>query len=199
MDTLKTGDIVLFNCNAPGIWRFFSNIIKWGTDSKFTHVAMILKDPTFVHPDFKGLYVWESGWENVNGHAKFGVQITPLRDMIESYKNTGGECYYRTIQCDDTCFSEEKLKKLYANVTNKMYDLCPIDWIEAYFRMDSHPQKTDRFWCSAFIGYIYTYCGLLEEDLDWSILRPSDFSLEYDNQFLYFLKDYKLLPYESPL
>ena len=32
------------------------------------------------------------------------------------------------------------------------------------------PQKTDRFWCSALCGFIYTKCGLLDPKTDWSIL-----------------------------
>ena len=27
------------------------------------------------------------------------------------------------------------------------------------------------------IGYIYTKCGILKDDTDWIILRPSDFAL----------------------
>ena len=65
-----------------------------------------------------------------------------------------------------------------------------IDWMEAAFRFDSHPNKTDRFWCSALIGYIYTKLGILKEDTDWSILRPSDFSL--DGECLNFINGYKL-------
>ena len=53
-----------------------------------------------------------------------------------------------------------------------------VDWIEGIIRKDSEPQKTNRFWCSALLGYIYTSCGILKQDTDWSILRPSDFSIE---------------------
>ena len=199
MDTLKTGDIILFNSNQGGIWKFVSNLIRWGTQSEYTHIAMILKDPIFIDGSLKGLYIWESGWENVDGNTKLGVQITPLRDIVELYRQTGGKCYYRRICCNENCFSVSKLKKLYANVVNKMYDLCPLDWIEAYFRIDLNPQKTDRFWCSAFVGYIYTYLGILEENVDWSILRPSDFSLEDNNKHLQFNSDYKLSPEEIEL
>lgn len=203
MDKLKTGDIILFTSNAKGIWGLISDMIQWGTDSKFTHSAMVLKDPTFIHPTLKGLYVWESGWEGKpdpqDGKIKLGVQITPLRDIIELYKKEGGECYYRSIDCDPECFSVDNLKHIHDIVYNKPYDICPFDWIEAYMRKDPNPQNTERFWCSSFIGYIYTKCGILENDLDWSILRPSDFSLEYDNQFLYFNKKYKLLPFETAL
>ena len=40
------------------------------------------------------------------------------------------------------------------------------------------PQKTDRFWCSALVGYIYTRVGILDGDNDWSIMIPSDFSID---------------------
>ena len=62
------------------------------------------------------------------------------------------------------------------------------DW--ALFRKDGEPQKTDRFWCSALIGYIYTKCGILKADTDWSILRPSDFSL--DGELLNFNEGFSL-------
>ena len=57
----------------------------------------------------------------------------------------------------------------------------PLDWICALFRYDRKPKKTDRFWCSALVGYIYTELGLLPYNTDWSILRPSDFSSENKN------------------
>ena len=54
-----------------------------------------------------------------------------------------------------------------------------------YLEMDAKPQKTDRFWCSALVGYIYTKCGLLDEKTDWSILRPSDFFISRRVSFFY--------------
>lgn len=203
MEKLKTGDILLFSSNGTGFFKYFSDLIKWGTHSKFTHVAMVLKDPTFIHPALKGLYVWESGWEPgtdpQDGKHKLGVQITPLHEILHLYKENGGECYYRSLDCDPSCFSKTNLEKIHHVVYNKPYDICPLDWVEAYLQKDVSPQKTDRFWCSSFVGYIYTQCGILESDMDWSILRPSDFSLEYDNQFLYFNKEYKLEPTENTL
>ena len=39
---------------------------------------MVLKDPSFLHPTLKGLYVWESSWEGKadpqDGKIKLGVQ-----------------------------------------------------------------------------------------------------------------------------
>ena len=55
------------------------------------------------------------------------------------------------------------------------------DWINAFFKRDSEPQKTSRFWCAALVGYIYTKVGILDKDTDWSILTPNDFSLSGEN------------------
>ena len=54
------------------------------------------------------------------------------------------------------------------------------DWLEAWFRKDSHPQKTDRFWCSALVAYFMVEFKFIDEDIDWSIIRPSDLSSNSD-------------------
>ena len=63
MDKLKTGDLLLFNYQSQGAMGWFTKMIKWGSHSNYTHTAMVLKDPTFIHPSLKGTYVWESSWE----------------------------------------------------------------------------------------------------------------------------------------
>ena len=73
--------------------------------------------------------------------------------------------------------SNKVLSKIHDVVYDKPYDIVPTDWIQAFFQHDSRPQKIDRFWCSALVGYIYTQLGILKDDTDWSILRPVDFSL----------------------
>ena len=54
--------------------------------------------------------------------------------------------------------------------------MCLSDWLLATLRLDISPQKTDRFWCSAFVSYIFTQLGWLEDNTDWSIIRPCDLS-----------------------
>ena len=85
------------------------------------------------------------------------------------------------------------MKEIHDVVYDKKYDFYLRDLIGAIHRKDSHPQKTDRFWCSALVGYIYTHCGILNKATDWSILRPSDFTPEYDTN-LSFNKDSSLGP-----
>jgi len=180
MENLKTGDLILFCGHNSGPLTCFSWMIKCCTHSNYSHVAMVIKDPSFVDPPLKGLYVWESGWEGhpdpQDGQVKLGVQITPLDEVLADFGNS--IIISRQIECSNSIFTDEKLREVHNVVYNKPYDIVPRDWVEALLRKDSHPQKTDRFWCSALVGYIYTKCGVLDPTTDWSILRPSDFSLD---------------------
>tara|TARA_Y200000002_G_C22678245_1_gene662962 strand:+ start:1565 stop:2182 length:618 start_codon:yes stop_codon:yes gene_type:complete len=189
---LKTGDLIMFNSNPNGLFSILSNMIKIGTHSNYTHIGMILKDPSFISPSLKGLYVWESGWEGEpdpqDNKIKLGVQITPLTQMIKNFDDA--QITIRKIECNSDTFNNDILNQIHKVVYEKPYDIMPLDWILAIFRKDIKPQKTNRFWCSAFVGYIYTKCGILKENTDWSILRPCDFSVM--ENYLKFNDNYKL-------
>ena len=192
---LKTGDLILFN-GHDGWLKYFSSMIKYATHSNYSHIGMILKDPIFISPFLKGLYVWESGWEGMpdpqDNNLKLGVQITPLKEIIDNYKSS--KIFIRKLNCKKLMFFDYNLKLIHDIVYNKPYDVVPKDWIEALFNYDNEPQKTDRFWCSALVGYIYTKCGILDNSTDWTILRPSDFSLSDEN--LNFINGNKLENFE---
>ena len=195
MDNLKTGDLLLIAETTTGLFNFFLSLIKWGTRSPFTHIAMIIKDLSFIHPTLKGTFVWESSWEGKpdpqDGKVKLGVQITPLQEFLDSYKKKATVILRKIInKNNNNCFSNEILSQIHSVVYDKPYDFMPLDWINALLQRDNNPQKTDRFWCSALIGYIYTKCGILDPNTDWSILRPSDFSLS--SEHLSFMDGYKL-------
>ena len=181
---LKTGDLMLFNYKASGCFGCFTSCIKWGTHSNYSHIGMILRDPTYIKPNLKGLFVWESSWEGhpdpQDGKLKLGVQITPIEEVLQSYQGKG-HVFVRQLVCSPNLFTNEKLLQIHSVVYDKPYDIVPKDWVEAFFKKDSDPQKTDRSWCSALVGYIYTQSGILDSNTDWSILVPNDFSLSGEN------------------
>jgi hypothetical protein len=178
---LKTGDIILCDDLEYKNWGLLSWFIKFMSKSDFSHIGMIVKDPDFIDPPLKGTYIWMSGTSNVpdseDNTMKFGVQFVPYDEYVTTY---GGKLYIRKLHCwkYDELFTTERLKKIHQVVYDKPYDLVITDWIEAYCKKDPNPQKTNRFVCSAFIGYIYTQLTLLPQDTDWSILYPSYFSSE---------------------
>ncbi len=185
LSNLKTGDLLLCNYEGKKTWMCnFTKMIKWGSHSNWTHSAIILKDPTFISPGLKGLYVWESSEEKMvdpqDGKKKLGVQITPLGELLDSYKGSGS-VIVRPIHSN--LLTNENLKEVHKIVYDKTYDLNIIDWFEAFIKEDfTKPQKTDRFWCSALVACIYTKCGILDKDTDWSIVAPNDFDIAVTNQ-----------------
>ena len=188
---LKTGDILLYDYEGNNIfYKLFANLIRYFTNSNFSHISMVIKDPKFIHTNLKGYYVWQSGWTDTidpqDNKVKFGVQLTPFYEVYNDYKKNSSYISLRRINCKPSTFNDDILNEIHNTVYNKPYDIIPSDWINAIFRKDNHKQKTDRFWCSALIGYIYTKCGILHPTTDWTILRPSDFSV--DGEHLMFTK-----------
>ena len=184
---LKTGDLLLFSDTSNvSLFNLFLSMIKYGTKSEYVHIAMVIVDPTFIHPSLKGTYVWESSWEGKpdpqDGKIKLGVQITPIHEIMDNYTKNG-HVFLRRVECDnyEECFSNDNLEAIHKVVYCRPYDIVPSDWIHALTKHDPNPQNTSRFWCSALIGYIYTRCGILENDTDWSIMRPSDFAIDGQN------------------
>ena len=60
INDLETGDMLFFSPSAKtvrGYMRFLDWLIQSATDSSYTHVAFVLKDPTFIHPVLKCLYI----------------------------------------------------------------------------------------------------------------------------------------------
>jgi len=192
---LETGDIILFSSNNTGMFAIFDKLIKLFTNSDYNHIGMILKDPVYINPKLKGVYLYESSWEGTpdpaDGKIKLGVQITPLE---EAFKNNPGHAYLRKIIAKPDTFSPENIIDIYKKTNAKPYDLNPVDWIEAFFRIDPTFKfgKDKRFFCSALVAYIYQQLGILQENTDWSIIRPSDFSIEDDNRHIFFNEGYKL-------
>ena len=199
---LKTGDILLFDFNESGLMGIFNNLIKKFTKSNYSHVAMVLKDPEFIHPSLKGYYIWESSWEGKpdpqDGKIKLGVQITQFHEILDKCVKTNSTVMLRRVSTN-IAFNKEELTEIHNVVYDKPYDIVPTDWIEAINRKDTNPQKTNRFWCSALIGYIYTKCGLLTKTTDWSILRPSDFSTEENHCSLHWINPFSLSKEEKIL
>lgn len=174
-DALQTGDLLLV-CGSPPPTSVFhwllDSAVSFFTHSAYTHAGMVVRDPTFASVP-RGLYVWESCWENETdpetGRYRMGVRLTHLNTFV---KASEGPIYVR--QRTNGVLDESILAEIHEVVKNKPYDVDPFDWLLAILRKDSDPQKTSRFWCSAFVAYVLVRVGWLAKEVDWSIVRPCD-------------------------
>ena len=181
----QTGDILLFNNDhmfTPA--GFFSWMIKYFTHSDWSHIGMIVKDPSdFTSHDPplpKGLYLWESSldFDDSEDHKiKLAVQLVPLKERLESNR---GIVHWRKLSTSRFQITNEKLREIHNMVHNKPYDLNPIDWFDALIEYKS-TRHTSRYFCSALVARIYSFLGLIDPEIDWSIIRPSSFSMENED------------------
>ena len=190
IDSLETGDILLYDTR----W-WYSRLIQYFSNGPYSHVAIILKNPTWLDEKLTDkYYVLESGGEKFRdsetGKNICGVQIIPLAKIIDEYTNQGyGKLYYRKLKCSIELHElQKKIKDAYFKVQAKPYDLDLFDWLAAYKEVDkdindksltNKYQKMNKFWCSALVSYIYVECGLLDKNIPWTIVSPNDYYYTY--------------------
>lgn len=184
LETCQTGDILLYNSNY-----WYSRLIEWGSGSKFSHISIVLRDPTFINEKLTGLYILESSYEDIpdsnTGEKVWGVQIIPMEHVLQEYKNSYvGNLYYRRLHTEKSEDFYTKLKECIKHTEGDKYDLNPLDWFKAEFQIDvGNTRKENTFWCSALVGYVYCHMGFIDKDISWSILPPRKFS-HYENDRL---------------
>ena len=193
LNNLETGDLILFQ----GKHSIVSSIIELYTNSRWTHVGIVLKNPTFIDEKLKGLYLLESGEEDLKDSEdnvyKYGVQIVDLKEKLDTYD---GIVVSRKLKCNKKDF-EIKLKIIHNTVHNKPYDLNVFDFImtklgitkcdQGSFKykllnwIGYNPRKLDKMYCSSLVAYVYTELGLLDKDTRWTDIFPYYFSSENPN------------------
>jgi len=176
MHTFDTGDLLLFH-KARGL-HIFGSLIQWATDSPFSHIGMVIRDPTFIHPALTGAFLWQSTRTTVpdaaSGKHVFGVQLTPLHECLKA--NPDYQFSSRSVLRGRGLFSPHKLADIFERTYSKPYDIVPRDWLHALVHTEAVPPTPDRFWCSALVAYILTQLGGLPPDTDWGLIRPVDLS-----------------------
>jgi hypothetical protein len=158
----------------------------------------VLKKPTWLSEDLtEEYYLLESGGEvfpdAITNKKVFGVQVIPFSKVFDEYKNNNyGHLYYRKLKTDK-CIEEiqNKIKDIYKKIQGDPYDLDPYDWLSALCDIQKPLdeingfKKTNTFWCSALVAYIYSLLGFLDENIPWTIISPSDFC--YNNKRLNYI------------
>jgi hypothetical protein len=178
---LHTGDILLFRGNT-----YLSYALEYFGYSKYSHVGIIIKNPSFLDPDLEdGLYVLESTMSNdtpdaENHRYKSGVQLHKLDEILQECNK--GSVFVRQIHCVRDEAFYKRFAAIHEDIHDRPYDLCMYDWICAKYNLDrplpvsAAYQSTKQFWCSALVCYVFRELGLIEKDVNWSLVAPREFS-----------------------
>jgi len=193
---IRTGDFLLIDetgckCSCKGLFLcFLGSCIKCCSDSKYTHVGMIIIDPTFGPVPLKGAYFLQStGLDKIrdveDNQQKFGVQLDRLDQALDEIH---GHVYYRKVHVERNAEFYRHLSFAHSVVHNRPYDDNPIDWVKSLFddkKGRVHKKKT--FFCSALVSYMLASIGVMAMDTDWTIIRPKDLGSEPGHRFSQFM------------
>ena len=182
INDLDTGDILL--CSGKDC---ISRTIEYFTGSKISHVAMVLNNPTYINKSLNGLYVLQStitkNMDLDDNLYKSGVQLILLEDLLNEYQTI----YVRKMYINRNNFFYNNIKDTYFSIKNKPYDINLFDWLKADLNIHTiNEQKTDSFWCSALLTYFYIKLGYLNQYIDWTIIKPSQFSSNDKNKLIFY-------------
>lgn len=174
-NNIKTGDIILFS-GKGGI----SHGIKLVTNSKWSHVGMVLR-----LPDSKAVFLWESTTlsnlkDAIDGVAKRGVQLVLLSDRLRTYS---GEVSVRHLENHEISNDEYmKLMRLREEVRNRPYEEDKIELIKAAYDgpFGRNEEDLSSLFCSELVAEAYQRVGLLRDEnhggLPSNEYTPKDFS-----------------------
>ncbi len=168
---LKTGDLVLFSGKGA-----FSDIIKYGTLSKWSHVGMVLKIPEY---DF--ITVWESTTlSNVidldTAMPRKGVQLVPLSDRIQKYS---GDISIRHLEGGDLPSNAiRRLMDLRVELKGKRYERSKVELFKAAYDgpFGHNSEDLSSIFCSELVAEAYQCLGLVSENKSSNEYTPADFS-----------------------
>ena len=180
MSILETGDLILFKGKS-----MVGKCIECISRSKYCHIGMVLKDPTYIDPKLKGYYLWEASRESFpdaeNNEIFYGVQITLLEKVLEEYGN--GNVFYRKL-ISSRGIDNKILYEIHKKIHHHKYDLNILDWIRAgIYSIDGKVNDKsklvnnkikvpDKVWCSSLIGFIFINMGLISSEIEWKYLSP---------------------------
>lgn len=192
IDQLETGDVLLYG----GTGFLPSRLVRWWSKSQWSHVSLVLKDPTFIDPVLTGTYILESGGESFKDaedhEYKLGVQINSLEELLQTGYD-GYICYRKLKTNIPKEVIEERLKEVHQIVHNCPYDTNIYDLLIAnssikdieakesnlgwfWNWMKPRHRRGDTYFCSALVGFVYTQLGLLPEQTRWTECQPKFFS-----------------------
>ena len=177
---LRTGDILFFNEHPTNKYlKCLTSLIKCCTWSNYSHVGLVIVDPPWT--SLKGIFVWESSYHGTidpqDNKIKFGVQLTPIDLYTRRYPGNV-QMFLRRPYHPDTYekFSRYTLMSVQSKVYDAPYDTSIKDWIGAWLKVTPARRQTKSFFCSAFVAFILTECGILVPTTDWTKTTAADLS-----------------------
>lgn len=170
---MKPGDVVAFSGKGD-----FSEIIKWATRSKVSHVGVILQSQLLIDGDTqKGMFNQIIESTSLNGFS--GVAISRLSDRLETYD---GEIWWLPIRNDiHAKMDKQKFYDFLIHQERKPYDMPQavksaidaFDKVPLVGKLTHNTEDFARFFCSELVAAAFEAAGIINT-INASEVTPID-------------------------
>ena len=154
-DQLKSGDLVLFSGRSG-----FSSSIKWFTNSRWSHIGMVLR-----HKDFDSPLIWESlrlGQlpDVLLGEVRDGVQTLSMDERIEQCSDAVSVRLLNQPLTDDMVCS---LWALHEELQGRPYEQRLWELVRAVYDgpLGDNEEDLTSLFCSELVAVAYQRMNLL--------------------------------------
>lgn len=184
---LRTGDILLLQG-----WESFSSWIMTFTGSSWSHVALIIKNPSDrvrriyqLDPE-EQTFVLESDLDTLDERSDGGIQLVPIRKLMRAYEDFYGEDFLYVVRQLEMHYRHEKdsitfpeLDDWLIAIHGAKYNDEKTEIVKSIFRINQ-TSNLKSFFCSEVVAATYQKMGLIEDSLLANNFLPRDFSEESD-------------------
>lgn len=171
---MKTGDIILFSGKGN-----ISHGIKLVTNSKWSHVGMVLR-----LPESKAVFLWESTTlsnlkDAIDGRSKKGVQLVLLSERVKAYQGEISVRHLKNFELDKIGYL--KLMKFRERVKNRPYEKDKLELIKSAYEgpLGHNEEDLSSLFSSELVAEAYQQIGLLLEEpkgIPSNEYTPKDFA-----------------------
>ena len=116
---LSNGDLILVK-ESYNFLEIFKN-----KELEYLHVGIIIKDPLYLLPSLRGLFVMNGYKSYKNDIADFNLEIIPIDDFLKKF--SAQEIFIRKLKKHKKC-CQIKLLKNYKTIYNYPLGIIPMEW-----------------------------------------------------------------------
>lgn len=175
---LRTGDLIFESGKTP-----VSNVVKAGTGSMWSHIAIVYKDKIFEAVRYDDTHITDG--KKTSGNI--GCRLRDIRDYFSTYNGTSIAVRHLLVREANIdvekfqSFVEKKMKKTVKRIKGAAYNSDPFTILcaRADCKILLPPDNGTSYFCSSLVAKCFKDIGLLDKDATVFSFFPDDFTKEH--------------------
>lgn len=160
----EAGDVVLFSGKG---WS--SDVVRLFTRSRWSHVAVVLRDPDFPRPLLLEANTQSEVADVRSGQRMPGVSLVPLADKLDAYR--GQVAFRRWVGDESVTRRRQKLLSVAHDLVHRPYCNFVASWMWRGLRT-----APPGMFCSELVAEVYRRAGWLPQHFNPARAVPAHFA-----------------------